>query len=182
MSITITNEMFMKLSAFAQEELMDVFKGGAHPVAHEYVPVTREYAPISNDQGPPRTSAFESASLSFSAPLVLPYTIHGKRIRYAENAPVAVATDTYTVKTPEEIKQITQEIDDRDFIGADSWLKGQKHHPENFDVRRVIHVLSQGPACIYGINTRIRTMARSRLTAILRQLKIQGIVTVRSKT
>ena len=177
MSITITNEMFMKLSAFAQEEIMDVFRGSSRPVAAS---VSKQYVSASMDQATPAGSAFESAALSFSEPLILPYSIQGKRIRYAENAPAAVSTDTYIVKTPEEIKQITQEIDDCDFIGADSWLRGQKHHPENFDVRRVINVLSQGPACIYTINTRIRTMARHRLTAILRQLKIQGIVTVRS--
>ena len=177
--MTITNEMFMKLSAFAQEEIMDVFRGSSRPVTREYVAAPQPMDMLQPNTSP-TTSAFDSAALSFSEPLVLPFTIQGKRIRYAENAPAAVSTDTYTVKSPEEIKKITQEIDDRDFIGADSWLKGQKHHPENFDVRRVLHVLSQGPACIYTINTRIRTMARSRLTAILRQLKIQGIVSVRS--
>ena len=168
-------------------------------------------------------SAFESASLSFSSPLVLPSVAATtavastsqsslcphvlalalcncpstrqktesptkpinapvKQVRFAPDMPVALPSDLYTTKKPAEIEAITAEIDSGLFVGPDSWLPGKKHHPGHYDVRKVLVVINKlSPASSYSINMSLLSMCRTRIAAILRQLKIQGIIEVQTK-
>jgi len=168
-------------------------------------------------------SAFESASLSFSAPLILPVPVaspapvaspvpvsnanstlcdhvlalaacncarqgsqqnsHTKKVRFAPEMRAALPKDIYTVNTSSEIEKITADIDAGLFVGPDSWLSGKKHHPRHYDVRKVLMVIKRFPlgANSYVINMGLPRMCRTRVAAILRQLKIQGIIKVESK-
>jgi hypothetical protein len=159
-------------------------------------------------------SAFESASLSFSGPLILPVPVASpapvsnanstlcphllalaacncvnqsvqqapatKRVRFAPEMRAAHPKDIYTVNASSEIEKITADIDAGLFIGPDSWLTGKKHHPKNYDVRKVLMVIKRFPlgANSYVINMGLPRMCRTRVAAILRQLKIQGIINV----
>ena len=156
------------------------------PIALIYKPSENYLPPWKPTSSTPATgSAFESASLSFSQPLKLPSPSDTpslelkKTVRYAAKVPVAVYSDIYSLKSPEEVEEITSDIDLGYFVGPASWARGQKHHPENFDVRRVLQVIRcGGSANSYKINMALMTLCRTRIAAILRQLKIQGIVNV----
>ena len=190
MSITLTNLMFSKLSPEAQKEILDCFQDlsllnndiDTTPVSIE---IRDDYLP-QWEPAPSRTvvsSAFESASLSFSQPLKLPLNQGSfelkKSIRYAAKVPVALFSDIYSLKREDEIEKIISDIDLGYFIGPSSWVRGQKHHPENFDVRRVLQVIrSGGSVNSYAINLALPTVCRTRITSIMRELKIQGIVKV----
>jgi hypothetical protein len=133
------------------------------------------------------SSPFTSAGLSFSAPLVLPIldTIRSqcekKNIRYAKKVPVAARGDKYTVKTEEEINKIIKDIDDGTFVGPNTWKRGKKYHPENYNVQQVIKTLTNfGKLDSYTINMKLPRLCMTRITPILRELKIQGIITVES--
>jgi hypothetical protein len=166
-------------------------------------------------------SAFESASLSFSAPLILPVPVamaspepvaapvadstlcphllalaacncarqgsqqnsHTKKVCFAPEMRAALPKDIYTVNTSSEIEKITADIDAGLFVGPDSWLSGKKHHPKHYDVRKVLMVIKRFPlgANSYVINMGLPRMCRTRVAAILRQLKIQGIIKIESK-
>lgn len=190
MSITITSQMFSKLSPEAKEEVMasfrelDIDEVNTSPVwvreSQSYLPPWKPYSNTSSVSSP-----FESASLSFSKPLALPSSdtldLKKKTVRQATKVPIAVYSDIYSLKTQDEIDDIISDIDLGYFVGPSSWERGQKHHPENFDVRRVLQILrSYGPQNNYFINTKLMTLCRTRIAAILRQLKIQGVVKVNS--
>ena len=90
------------------------------------------------------------------------------------------SSDLYSIATSDVIDEITSDIDLGYFLGPSTWLRGQRHHPENFDVRRVINILRKnGPSNSYKINMSLLTLCRYRIAAILRQLRIQGIVTAK---
>jgi hypothetical protein len=150
-------------------------------------------------------NAFESAALSFSAPLVLPAPAAKpelvskseaepesvastppaatKKVRFAAEVPAALPSDLYTLCAPAEIEKITADIDAGLFVGSDSWLPGKKHHPNHYDVRKVLMIVKKHPlgASSYTINTGLSSMCRARVATILRQLKIQGIIQVKTK-
>ena len=191
MSISLTTQMFSRLSATAQEEVLSSF---CNPLMDDidYSPVSislrDSYVPMwkPSSTTPIVNTAFDSASLSFSQPLNLPsssepFELKKKVIRYAKPTSIATQHDIYTVKSKDDIEEIISDIDSGYFIGPPSWTRGQKHHPENWDVRRVLHILTySGPQNSYSINMKLLTICRTRISAVLRQLKIQGIVTVKS--
>lgn len=194
MSITLTNHMFSRLSSKAQMEIISSFQEShdsdngidTSPTLVKLDSTDVTLSPWKPSTTTPSvTSVFDSASLSFSQPLTLPSrdkgTLELKRrvIRHASNVPTAIYSDIYSLKSPGEIEDITSDIDLGYFVGPSSWTRGQKHHPENFDVRRVIQVIrSNGSANSYTINMALMMLCRTRIAAILRQLKIQGIVKV----
>lgn len=194
MSITISHQMFSCLSQATKDELLSTFKmpqGAPLPLKEmplqcpkeledeldeNYVPKVVE-KPVTTVLGSP----FYSASLSFTSPIVLPNMIKEKKTYSAQRVPIAHPRDLYTVKSDAEIKDIMRDINLGYFVGPSSWQKGEKHHPENFDVCRVINVLKNyGPVNSYTINTKLLTMPSPRITSILRHLKMQGIVRVRT--
>lgn len=196
MSITLTNHMFSRLSSEAQSEIISSFQGSQDSDnGIDTSPTLVKLEAISTVIPSPWkpsgstlvvSSAFDSASLSFSQPLTLPsfsdkcgFDLKRRVIRHATKVPVAIYSDIYSLKSPDEIDEIISDIDLGYFIGPSSWARGQKHHPENFDVRRVIQVIrSSGSANSYTINMTLMMLCRTRIAAILRQLKIQGIVKV----
>jgi hypothetical protein len=196
MSITLTNHMFSRLSSEAQSEIISSFQGSqdsdngidtSSTLARLKTISTVIPSPWKPSASTPVvSSAFDSASLSFSQPLTLPsfsdkggFDLKRRVIRHATKVPVAIYSDIYSLKSPDEIDDIISDIDLGYFVGPSSWARGQKHHPENFDVRRVIQVIrSSGSANSYTINMALMMLCRTRIAAILRQLKIQGIVKV----
>ena len=196
MSITLTNHMFSRLSPEAQSEIISSFQGSQDSDnGIDTSPTLARLKTIStvipspwkpSTSTPVVSSAFDSASLSFSQPLTLPsfsdkggFDLKRRVIRHATKVPVAIYSDIYSLKSPDEIDDIISDIDLGYFVGPSSWARGQKHHPENFDVRRVIQVIrSSGSANSYTINMTLMMLCRTRIAAILRQLKIQGIVKV----
>ena len=195
MSITLTTQMFSMLSASSQKEIIASFA-----LPSLISPDEIDTSPMGNTMPTqsclppwkPSTasttiigSAFDSASLSFSKPLELPKTTESfelkkKTIRHATKVPVALSSDLYSIATSDVIDEITSDIDLGYFLGPSTWLRGQRHHPENFDVRRVINILRKnGPSNSYKINMSLLTLCRYRIAAILRQLRIQGIVTAK---
>ena len=140
-----------------------------------------------NNTNTPLSSPFTSAALSFSTPLVLPFLdtkksqCDKKNIRYAKKVPVAARGDKYTVKTVEEINEIIKDIDDGTFLGPNTWKRGKKYHPENYNVQQVIKTLTKfGQLNSYTINMKLPHLCMTKITPILRELKIQGIITVES--
>ena len=187
MSISLTMDMFSKLSSMARQEVLASFQDQSYEVDVWLSMMEKSNLPPWKPASytPSVKSAFESASLSFSQPLKLPpreqapFELKKKTVRHASKVPVAVYSDIYSLKSPDEIEEIISDIDLGYFVGPASWARGQKHHPENFDVRRVIQVIrAGGSANSYAINMALMTLCRTRISAILRQLKIQGIVNV----
>jgi hypothetical protein len=190
--------MFSKLSSKAKEEVLASFQGQSQKVELDGIDISPVFLSLVNTKEsnlppwkpasytPDVNSAFESASLSFSQPLTLPpssqkgaFQLRGRTVRHAPKVSVAVYSDIYSLKSPDDIEEIVSDIDLGYFMGPPSWARGQKHHPENFDVRRVIQVIrSRGSANSYTINMDLMMLCRTRIAAILRQLKIQGIVKV----
>ncbi len=179
--------MFSRLSASSQKEVLSSFQDlllkdiHTPPITESFLPPWKPetYSPIVG-------SAFDSASLSFSKPLTLPsmnepFELSKKTVRHAAKVPIAVYSDIYSLKSQEEIDDIISDIDLGYFLGPPSWARGQKHHPENFDVRRVLQIIRAGGSVnSYKINMSLLRLCKSRIAAILRQLKIQGIVKVSS--
>jgi len=194
MSITLTSQMFAKLSPNSQKELLASFRGLSKEDEIDGIDTSPTELWSTNEKSslppwkpasytPAVGSAFESASLSFSQPLTLPskepFELKKKTVRHAAKVPIAVYSDIYSLKGEEEIEEIISDIDLGYFVGPPSWVRGQKHHPENFDVRRVLQIIrAGGSANSYTINMALMTLCRTRIAAILRQLKIQGIVNV----
>ena len=177
--------MFAHLSNSAQEEILRSFRDpdlddiDSSFIDSYVIPLRPSYTQTLVN------SPFSSASLSFSQPLKLPSSnsleLKKKTVRYATKTPVAIYSDIYTLVNQEEIEEIISDIDLGYFVGPPSWTRGQKHHPENFDVRRVLKILkSHGPQTSYFINQKLITVCRTKISAILRQLKIQGIVKVQT--
>jgi len=182
--------MFSRLSPKAQMEIITSFQDSDNGIDTSPTLVKFEATGVTPSPWKPSattpavSSAFDSASLSFSHPLTLPsfseFELKRKTIRYAGKVPTAIYSDIYSLKSPDEIDEIISDIDLGYFVGPSSWTRGQKHHPENFDVRRVIQVIrSSGSANSYTINMSLMMLCRTRIAAILRQLKIQGIVKVK---
>jgi hypothetical protein len=211
MSITLSYDTLCKLSINCREEILSALRDSwSYPTKESTeddlsVISTKEKFDVTVLNNSP----FDSAALSFSSPLILPNSrantkpsngpcqhilaLAGctcvkqtknpiKQIRYAAKTPVALFTDLYTAKTQSEIDEITKDIDSGYFIGKDSWLTGKKHHPMNFDVRKVLNIITEcGPINSYNINMKLTRMCRNRISAILRQLKIQGIISAKPK-
>jgi len=210
MSITLSYDTLCKLSINCREEILSALRDSwSYPTkdsAEDDLSIisTKEKFDVTVLNNSP----FESAALSFSGPLILPSSrtdtkpSNGpcqhilalaqctcaqtkksiKQIRYAAKTPAAMYSDIYIAKTHAEIDEITNDIDTGYFIGPDSWLTGKKHHPMNFDVRKVLNIIIDcGPINSYNINMKLIRMCRNRISAILRQLKIQGIITAKPK-
>lgn len=178
MSITITYEMFFKLSKAARDEVIAVFGStGLENIRYQDEPV--------NDKVPNTVSAFESASLSFRKPLVLPSMSEPRAytdVKVASNFPVAKTTDIYRVASAEKIALITQKIDKGLFISNSksiNWSRSGRYHPCNWDVKKLIMTVnSNGPMNSYEIDRALPMMDRYRVTAILRELRKQGILII----
>ena len=218
MSITLSYDVLCKLSPPCRDEILMALRNSwAYPDAVDELEVTESHIsrPEPFDITVSTGSAFESASLSFSMPLILPTAVPVpvahvnstlcphllalaacncarqdfqqtppiKKKRFAPEMASALPKDIYTVNTCSEIEKITADIDAGLFIGPDSWLSGKKHHPMHYDVRKVLMVIKKYPhgANSYIINMGLPSMCRTRVAAILRQLKIQGIIKVEGK-
>lgn len=201
MSITLSHEMFASLSKSSRDEILEAFSNAAVKTVKEMLKVEPET--VVN-------SVFESASLTFGKPLVLPMydrsepvalaepqpvalaepqpvtepvlVTEKKVIRIASNFPIAKPTDLYSVVDYKEIGRICKEIDDGLFISNTKcavWTKGGKHHHMDWDVKRVVmEVKYLQPATSLQIDHALPTMDRRRVTAILRELRKQGILIV----
>lgn len=232
MSVTLSYNVLCKLSSNSRDEILMALRNSwAYPDVVDELEVSETLIsqPTPFAMTVSTGSAFESASLSFSGPLILPKpepvamamalpepkpepkpkpvtdstlcphllalaacncagqsSQHPatKKVRFAPEMAAAHPNDLYTVNTSSEIEKITADIDSGLFIGPDSWLTGKKHHPKNYDVRKVLMVIKKFPfgANSYTINIGLPSMCRTRVAAILRQLKIQGIIKVESKS
>jgi hypothetical protein len=197
MSITLSYEMFSMLSKSSRDEILAVFGTPSFKVVKE--------EPRSEIN---RNTAFESASLTFSKPLVLPVrqseplatsmvveenepepvaediapVQKNTVIRVAKSYPIAKATDLYSVAPLEDVQRICKEIDDGLFISNSKsvdWSKGGKYHHMNWDVKKIFIMLkSIQPATSFQIDHSVPTMDRYRVTAILRELRKQGLLIV----
>lgn len=201
--------MFCSLSINCREEILSALRDSWFSSAptrnldDDFRRVEKSHLIVNN------SSPFDSAALSFSSPLILPNSradtkpsngpcqhilaLAGctcvkqtknpvKQIRYAAKTPVALFTDLYTAKPESEIDQIIADIDNGHFIGPKSWLPGKKHHPREFIVRKVLRIITEyGPINSYDINMKLISICRTRISAILRQLKIQGIIIAKAK-
>ena len=178
MSITITYDMFFKLSKPARDEVIAVFGStGLENIRYQDEPV--------KDKVPNTVSAFESASLSFGKPLVLPSMCEPQAytgVKVASNFPVAKTTDIYRVASAEKIALITQKIDKGIFISNSkyiNWSRSGRYHPCHWDIKKLMMTLrSNGPMNSYQINLALPNMDRYRISAILRELRKQGILIV----
>lgn len=202
MSITLSHEMFASLSKSSRDEILEAFSNAAVKTVKELLKVEPET--VVN-------SVFESASLTFGKPLVLPkydrsepvavaepvpvavaepvhvaepqpVLITEKKVRIASNFPIAKPTDRYSLVDYKEIGRICKEIDDGLFISNTKcavWTKGGKHHHMDWDVKRVVmEVKYLQPATSLQIDHALPTMDRRRVTAVLRELRKQGILIV----
>jgi hypothetical protein len=224
MSITLSYDVLCKLSPPCRDEILMALRNSwAYPDVVDELEATETAISISQPNSFDMTvstgSAFESASLSFSTPLILPTACAvtptvtpssnstlcphllalaacncagqqpkqppaqpaapvTRKVRFAPEVAAALPSDIYTARTPAEIEEITADIDMGLFVGPDSWLPGKKHHPRHYDVRKVLMVINKHPsgANSYTINMALLSMCRARVAAILRQLKIQGII------
>jgi hypothetical protein len=199
MFITLSYDMLCKLSPPCRDEILMALKNSwAYPDVVDELEGAETRVPSLNSGVTISTaSPFESAALSFSAPLLLPESVaatkataaanttSARKVRFANAAdvPTALPSDLYTAQTPAEIEAITAEIESGLFVGPDSWLPGKKHHPKHYDVRKVLMVINKHPLGVssYTINMALLRMCRTRVTAILRQLKVQGIIQVKTK-
>lgn len=190
MSITLTSQMFSKLSADIQKEILSCFcEMNSIDETPTVVASTLYNLPPWKPAFNSTTldSPFSSAALSFSQPLTLPpmedlFELKKKTVRHAVKVPAALSSDIYSINSKEEIDDIVSDIDLGYFVGPSSWERGKKHHPENFDVRRVLQILRTfGPQNSYFINMKLMTVDRTRISAILRQLRIQGIITAKAQ-
>ena len=189
MSITLSHEMFSSLSQSSRDEILGAFSKAAVKTVKELLKV---------EPGAVVNSAFESASLTFGKPLVLPKYDRSepvaeplaeplaepvaKVVRIASNFPIAKPTDLYSVVDYKEIGRICKEIDEGLFISNTKcavWTKGGKHHHMDWDVKRVVmEVKYLQPATSLQIDQALPTMDRRRVTAVLRELRKQGILIV----
>jgi len=183
MSITLSHEMFASLSKSCQDEILQAFGNAAVNTVKELLKVEPEV---------PANTAFESAALTFGKPLVLPNYNQSEDtpepltetpvIRVAPRYPIAKTTDLYSIATLQDICRICKEIDAGLFVSNSkgvSWSKGSKFHHMDWDVKRVfMEVKYLQPATSLQIDQALPTMDRYRITAILRELRKQGMVIV----
>ena len=220
MSITLTREMFSMLSKKSRDEILDLFTNSASMTVRELlrskVDVAAPLVGVAPHQNSDTTSitAFESASLTFGKPLVLPsYRVaeldnndvmaepivqevvcqeepvvqeavcqEEPVIRVAKNYPVAKPTDLYSIAPLKDIQRICREIDNGLFVSNSKsaiWSEGGRYHHMNWDVKKVfITVKSIQPATSLQIDHSLPTMDRYRVSAILRELRKQGLLIV----
>jgi hypothetical protein len=183
MSITLSHEMFTSLSKSCQNEILQSFGNAAVNTVKDLLEV---------NPGVISATAFESAALTFGMPLVLPNynrsedtpepLIEVPVIRVAPRYPMTKATDLYRIATLPEIHKICKEVDAGLFVSNSkgvSWSKGSKYHHMNWDVKRVfMEVKYLQPATSLQIDQALPTMDRYRVSAILRELRKQGMVIV----
>lgn len=184
--------MFASLSRASQNEILQSFTTSSLQTANKLLDVKDN-------------TAFESASLTYGKPLVLPnYNRNSEAlaeplgeplaeplaepmpvnnvVRVASNFPIAKTTDLYTTADYSVIHKICQEVDKGLFVsnskGVD-WSQGSRYHHKNWDVARVVMIVNQlKPATSLQIDQALPTMDRYRVTAILRELRKQGILIV----
>ena len=184
--------MFSKLSSACRDEILDAFASSALNTVKNILSTGSR-----NDVKPENTAtttAFESAKLTFGKPLVLPVynkvvaepviavSAEKKVVRIASNFPVAKPTDLYSLVDYKEIGRICKEIDAGLFVSNTKcavWTKGGNYHHMNWDVKSVVmEVKFLQPATSLQIDQALPTMDRYRITAILRELRKQGILIV----
>jgi hypothetical protein len=183
MSITLSHEMFTSLSKSSQDEILQAFSNVAVKTVKGSLKVEPEV--VVN-------TAFESAALTFGKPLVLPNYNRSKDtpeplietpvIRVAPRYPIAKATDLYSLATLADMHRICKDMDAGLFVSNSkgvTWSKGSRFHHMDWDVKRVaMEVKYLQPATSLQINQALPTMDRYRVTAILRELRKQGMVIV----
>lgn len=207
MSITLTREMFSMLSQKSRDEIMDLFTNSAIMTVREILRPRVEIVPYQKSEAT-NITAFESASLTFGKPLVLPNyqavdidsndvmaepvveepapqeaaVQENPVVRIAKNYPVAKATDLYSIATFKDLSRICREIDSGLFVSnskSANWSKGGRYHHMNWDVKKVfIAVKSIQPATSFQIDHSLPTMDRYRVSAILRELRKQELLIV----
>ncbi len=190
MSITLSHQMFASLSKSCQNEILEAFSTTSLDVVKKLLNMNKN-------------TAFESASLTYGKPLVLPNYNRGndvmaepvaeplakaepmpenKVVRIASNFPVAKSTDLYSTAHYSVIGKICQEIDEGLFVSNSKsidWSQGSRYHHKNWDVMRVVMIVNQlKPATSLQVDQALPTMDRHRVTAILRELRKQGILIV----
>ena len=208
MSITLSHQMFASLSKSCQNEILEAFS-------------TTSLAVVKKMLSMNENTAFESASLTYGKPLVLPnYNMtnevmseplveplveplaeplveplaepmpepmsepmpENKVVRIASNFPIAKSTDLYSTAHYSVIGKICHEIDAGLFVSnckSVDWSKGSRYHHMNWDVKRVVMIVNQlKPATSLEVDQALPTMDRHRVTAILRELRKQGILIV----
>lgn len=182
MSINLSHEMFASLSKSSRDEILHAFAN----TADKAVQIVKEVLNAQPEVN--QNTAFESASLTFAKPLVLPNynrteDVPAPVIRVAPRYPVAKKTDLYCIATLQDIGRICKEIDAGLLISNSkgiSWSKGSKFHHMDWDVKRVfMEVKYLQPATSLQIDQALPTMDRYRVSAILRELRKQGMVIVR---
>ena len=193
MSITLSHQMFSSLSKSSRDEILQAFASSTDSTFQKLKeilqPEVKETVDVKGN------TAFESAALTFGAPLVLPKynrtedehisePVIDKKpvIRVATNYPVAKATDLYSVAPLADLGRICKEIDAGLFVSNSksyNWSQGGKFHHMDWDVKRVVmEVKYLQPATSLQIDHALPTMDRYRVTAILRELRKQGILVV----
>ena len=196
MSITLSHQMFASLSKSCQNEILEAFS-------------TTSLAVVKKMLSMNENTAFESASLTYGKPLVLPNynrtnevmseplveplaeplaepmpepMPENKVVRIASNFPIAKSTDLYSTAHYSVIGKICHEIDAGLFVSnckSVDWSKGSRYHHMNWDVKRVVMIVNQlKPATSLEVDQALPTMDRHRVTAILRELRKQGILIV----
>jgi hypothetical protein len=173
--------MFTSLSKSSRDEILQAFSA----TADKAVQMVKEV--LSAQPEVNQNTAFESASLTFGMPLVLPNYNRTEAtptpvIRVAPQHPVARATDRYRLAPLADLHRICNDIDRGLFVSNSkgiSWSKGSKFHHMDWDVKRVaMEVKYLQPATSLEIDQALPTMDRYRVTAILRELRKQGILVV----
>lgn len=183
MSITLSHQMFSSLSKSCRDEILQAFASSTDSTFQKLKeilePELKETVDVKEN------TAFESAALTFGAPLVLPnYNKYEEQkvVRVASNYPVAKATNLYSLATLPEIQRICKEIDAGLFVSNSksvNWSQGGKFHHMDWDVKRVVmEVKYLQPATSLQIDHALPTMDRYRVSAILRELRKQGILIV----
>jgi hypothetical protein len=206
--------MFSMLSSACRDEILNAFASSAVKTVKNILN-TETHVPVKTADTI-GISAFESASLTFGKPLVLPAynkvvaepvavpvteplaepvteplaeplaepvaVPENKVIRIASSFPIAKATDRYSLAPLAVLHRVCNDIDNGLFVSnlkSVSWSKGSKYHHMDWDVKKVVmEVKFLQPATSLQIDQALPTMDRYRVTAILRELRKQGILIV----
>lgn len=189
MSITLSYDMFCKLSKATRDELLSTFGNSQYNTTYATKSVSFEPTKVKETMN---DTAFTSASLSFGIPLVLPPSkkdtvTHpdisvSSKVRIATNYPIAKTTDIYKLADSKTIQVIIQDINNGLFLNNSKtvkWSPGSRHHPDNWYVKQVIKAVDNlQPTNSLKIDQHLHHLDRYRITAILRELRKQGIILV----
>lgn len=174
MSITLSHETFVSLSKTCRDEILQAFATSNDPIQ-----TIKGHLDVKDN------TAFESARLTFGKPLILPKYNHDKNeatVKVASSYPIAKPTDLYSLAPLSVLHRICTDIDSSLFVSnlkSVSWSKGSKFHHMDWDVKRlVMEVKFLQPATSVQIDQALPNMDRYRVTAILRELRKQGILIV----